>query len=79
MCPDCARERAARELQYIADDERCDKLHQSEGGLACIALAEKLLGPMRGWPEEPNATASTGYRVCPALAAPPEEKEVPRG
>ena len=48
---------AARELQYIADDERCDKLHQSEEGLACIALAEQLLGPMRDWPEEPNASA----------------------
>ena len=48
---------AARELQYIADDERCDKLHQSEEGLACIALAESLLGPMRDWPEEPNASA----------------------
>ena len=48
---------SARELQYIADDDPCDKGHQSGEGRACIALAERILGPMYLWPDEPNLTA----------------------
>lgn len=55
---------AARELQYIREAGRCDQgsLHVSSEGLACIALAESLLGPMRDWPEEPNASARAADR-----------------
>ncbi len=68
---------AARELQYIADDDPCHRLHQTEEGLACIRLAESLIGPMREWPEEPNATQATGFRVWKVAAriAPPPEAE----
>lgn len=48
---------AARELAYVAMYEEVggpDLVHTSEGD-AVIALAEKLLGPMATWPEEPNA------------------------
>ena len=48
---------SARELQYIADDDPCDKCHQSGEGRACVALAERILGPMHTWPDEPNLSA----------------------
>lgn len=50
----------ARELQYVLDADPCDQaeIHQSGEGFACVALAESLLGPMRTWPEEPNASMS---------------------
>ena len=48
---------SARELQYIADDDPCDKCHQSGEGRACVALAERILGPMHMWPDEPNLSA----------------------
>lgn len=47
----------ARELQYVLDADPCEhwEIHQSGEAKACVALAESLLGPMRGWPEGPNA------------------------
>lgn len=47
----------ARELQYVLDADPCEQreIHQSGEAKACVALAESLLGPMRGWPEGPNA------------------------
>ena len=50
----------ARELQYIREAGRCDQgsLHVSGEGQACVVLAESLLGPMREWAEEPNASMS---------------------
>ena len=49
---------AARELQYVLDADPCEQreIHQSGEAVACVALAESLLGPMRDWPEEPNAS-----------------------
>ena len=50
---------AARELQHVLDADPCEQreIHQSGEALACVVLAESLLGPMRDWPEEPNASA----------------------
>ena len=47
----------ARELQYVLDADPCEhgEIYQSGEAKACVALAESLLGPMRGWPEGPNA------------------------
>ena len=59
----------ARELQFIADDKPCEQLHQTGEGRACVALAEEVLGPMRGWPKEPNAS------MIAALARPGAGKE----
>jgi len=60
---------AARELQYVLDSDPCDErdVHQTGEGRACVALAETLLGPMQGWPEEPNA----GMAALLALVPPP--------
>lgn len=51
---------AARELVYVHMHEPVggpDLVHTSEGD-ACIALAEKLLGPMATWPDEPSAQSA---------------------
>ena len=50
----------ARELQYVLDADPCEQreIHQSGEAQACVALAESLLGSMRGWAEEPNASMS---------------------
>ena len=48
---------STRELQYIAECDPCDKFHQSGEGRACVALAERILGPMYLWPDEPNLSA----------------------
>jgi hypothetical protein len=58
-CPFCRAERAevllrrcAIELSYVASVENCGSgLCASSEGAACIEAAEKLLGPMRQWPE----------------------------
>ena len=51
---------AARELQHVLDADPCEQreIHQSGEAQACVALAESLLGPMREWAEEPNASMS---------------------
>jgi acyl CoA:acetate/3-ketoacid CoA transferase len=44
--------RCAIELSYVASVENCGSgLCASSEGAACIEAAEKLLGPMRQWPE----------------------------
>ena len=51
---------AIRELVYVVMHEAVggpDLVHTSEGD-ACIALAEKLLGPMATWPDEPSAQSA---------------------
>ena len=51
---------AARELTYVHMHETVggpDLVHTSEGD-AVIALAEKLLGPMAQWPDEPSAQSA---------------------
>lgn len=65
----------ARELQYVLDADPCEhwEIHQSGEAKACVALAEEVLGPMRGWPKEPNAS------MIAALARPGAGKEGERG
>jgi hypothetical protein len=63
----------ARELTYVAEVEPVGGAllaHTGEGD-ACVALAERLLGPMRDWPLE-DAMAQ---EILAALAA--GEKEAP--
>ncbi len=55
---------ATRELQYITDAGPCSQSDQHISGetFACIKLAEELLGPMRGWPDELNASGVLARR-----------------
>ena len=70
-CPVCRAERAGQELaearralracaielEYVymvATDGHAELCNSSEGR-ACVRWAERVLGPMKTWPKEPNA------------------------
>ena len=48
---------AARELEYVymVSTDGHPEMCASSEGRACVRLAERLLGPMAGWPDELNA------------------------